>query len=199
MKKLFLFLLAGIYLQTTFAQHRSSSFAISYPIAFPMSDLKNYISKTSFRGINMEWYKHIKSNVGVGFETGWNVFYQKENFKTYTDGTVSVSGVQYRYTNAVPILVAATYYKAEAKGNVVPYAGLGLGVLYVERATDFGVYRITKDAWQFCIRPELGAMFQVHEGMDLMLGAKYYAPFNANDLNGQPYLTINIGFAWHGY
>src|SRR5947207_13343909 len=82
MKKLFLFLLAGIYLQTTFAQHRSSSFAISYPIAFPMSDLKNYISKTSFRGINMEWYKHIKSNVGVGFETGWNVFYQKENFKT---------------------------------------------------------------------------------------------------------------------
>lgn len=196
MKKLFLFLLTGIYIHSTFAQH--SSFTIAYPIAFPMSDLNNYISKTSFRGISFEYYRHVKQNVAVGLESGWQVFYQKENLKTYTEGTLSVSGVQYRYTNAVPIIVGGRYYKPESNGNIVPFAGLGLGVLYVERATDFGVYRITRDAWQFCVKPELGVLFKVHEGMDIMLAARYYAAFNANDLNGQPYLSLNIGFVFVG-
>jgi outer membrane protein W len=197
MKKLFLFLLAGICIQTTFAQH--SSFTIAYPIAFPMSDLKSYISNVSFRGISFEYERRVKQNVSVGLETGWQVFYQKENLKTYTDGTVSVSGVQYRYTNTVPIILGARYYKHESNGKVTPFAGIGLGTLYVERATDFGIYRFTKDAWQFCVRPELGIMYQVHEGMDIMVAAKYYAAFNANDLNGQPYLSVNIGFVFHGH
>jgi hypothetical protein len=86
MKKLFLFLLAGICIQTTFAQH--SSFTIAYPIAFPMSDLKNYISNVSFRGISFEYERRVKQNVSVGLETGWQVFYQKENLKTYTEGNI---------------------------------------------------------------------------------------------------------------
>jgi len=194
MKKIVILLLAGICTKGAIAQG-GSSFGLSYSISFPMGDLNDYINEVSYRGVTMEWYKHVKHNMDAGLEVGWNVFYAREDSKTYTSSTASISGVQYRYTNAVP-MIAAARWKKPSSGNATPYAGLGLGVLYVDRSTDFGLYRISTDAWQFCIRPELGVLFKLHSELEGMLGVKYYWPFNTSDLDGQPYLSINIGLVF---
>ena len=152
MKKIFIFLLSGFVAFKASAQ--SGSFVISYPIGFPMSDLKEYIDKTSFRGLSLEFYKMVKPNLEVGLEGSMNLFYKREDLKTYTEGTVSISGIQYRHTDAFPILASVRYHKPGK--TVSPYASGGIGVLYVNRWTDFGLYRISNDAWQFCLRPELG-------------------------------------------
>ena len=76
MKKIFFLLVAAFCMQGAFAQGHGI-FIISYPMAFPAGDLSDYISNTSFRGINMEWGKEVKPNVIVEIETGWNVFYQE--------------------------------------------------------------------------------------------------------------------------
>lgn len=191
MKKIFFLLIAFICVRGVSAQ-RHGIFIISYPVAFPMGDLSDYTNATSFRGINMEWGREVKPNLIAEIETGWNVFYQREPDQVYKQGTASISGVQYRYTNAVPILAGAKWV-LKSKNNLVPYAGLGLGTMYADRSTDFGLYRISTDAWQFCVRPELGITFKSRNGPSAMLGVKYYSSFNSNDLDGQSFLTINLG------
>ena len=191
MKKIFVLLIAAICMQKSFAQHHSV-FILSYPIAFPMGDLGDYIDKQSFRGINLEWGKEIKPNLIASLETGWNVFYKDVPEQVYTEGTASFSGKQFRYTNSVPIIAGAKWV-LKSSNNLVPYAGLGLGTMYSDRSTDFGLYRISTDAWQFCVRPELGITFKSRNGPAAMLGVKYYSSFNSSDLDGQSFLTVNIG------
>jgi len=191
MKKLFFLLIVPLCMQGLFAQ-RHSVFILSYPIAFPMGDLKDYISNTSFRGINLEFGKEVRPNLIAEIETGWNVFYQDQPEDVYTEGTASISGKQFRYTNSVPIIAGAKWV-LKSHNNLVPYAGLGLGTMYSDRSTDFGLYRISTDAWQFCVRPELGITFKSRNGPSAMLGVKYYSSFNSSDLDGQSFLTVNIG------
>lgn len=173
------------------ASAQNGGFVLSYPVAFPMGNMSDYIGATSFRGINMEFLKRVKEGVEVGLETGWNVFYEKQSEKEYKQGTASVSGIQYRYINAVPILAEAKWYKTSGKAQ--PFAGLGLGVLYVDQSTDFGLYRLSNDAWQFCLRPEIGFMFKSEKGVLPYIGVKYYAGFNADELDGQSFISVNIG------
>lgn len=196
MKKIFFLLVAAICMHSAFAQRRGV-FIISYPIAFPMGDLSDYINSTSFRGINMEFGKEIRQDLIAEIETGWNVFYEREPEQVYKQGTASISGVQYRYTNSVPILAGAKWI-LKSHNNIVPFAGLGLGTTYSDRSTDFGLYRISVDAWQFTLRPEIGVTFKGRNGPAAMVGVKYYASFNSNDLDGQSFFSINIGIAFPG-
>jgi outer membrane protein W len=161
-----------------------------------MGNLHDYITKTSWRGINLEFLKTAKPGVSVGLETGWNVFYEKADKQPYKDGTTTLTGVSYRYTNAVPILAESKWYPMHDKKATNPYVGVGVGTLFVSRSTDFGLYRITTDSWQFCVRPEAGVLFSIEPGLKAMLGAKYYPGFNTSKLDGQGFLSINVGFVF---
>lgn len=175
------------------AMAQGGNITVSYPIAFPMGDLNDYISKTSFRGINFEFNRQIKPQVSVGLEVGWNVFYNDAGNVQYKDQTVTVTGKQYRYTNSVPILVGAQYWPTPKGSKAAPYVGVGIGTVYSNRTTDLGLYRITTEAWQFAIRPELGFVFKTSAGVNPFVGVKYYWPFNSSDLDGQNFLSVNIG------
>jgi hypothetical protein len=98
----------------------------------------------------------------------------------------------------MPLLAGVKYYK-ETDGNFMPYAGLGLGTLYVNRSTDLGMYRITTEAWQFALRPELGVTFKAGSGVSAVLGAKYYAGFGTDKLDGQSYISINLGLMFSNF
>ncbi|MBO9201724.1 MULTISPECIES: hypothetical protein [Niastella] len=189
-------LLSAFILLCGVTLYSQSSFILSYPMGLPLGDLHDYSSKTSFRGISMEFLGHAKPGVAVGLETGWNVFYEKKNKEPYKQGTTTITGTQYRYTNAVPILVESKWYPTEEKKKANPYVGLGVGTLFASRSTDFGLYRITNEAWQFCVRPEVGVLFSIEPGLKAMLGAKYYGAFNTDDLDGQSFLSINVGFVF---
>lgn len=193
MKQILLSALAIAFVMKGYSQ---SAFVLTYPISFPMGDHNDYISKTSWRGINMEFLKQTKQGVAVGLETGWNVFYEKVDKKEYKEGTATISGVQYRYTNAVPILAEAKYYPMSDKRAAASFVGVGVGTLFVSRSTDFGLYRLTTDAWQFCIRPEAGVVFEMQPGMKAIAGVKWYPAFDTDDLDGQSFLSINVGFVF---
>lgn len=193
MKKIFLLMTITVMGVTVNAQH--NSFTLSYPIAFPMGNLHDYISATSFRGFSMEFNRRQKPNLDIGLETGWETLYQRVDSKTYTSGTESVSGIQYRYTNIAPILAGAKWYKLGEPWS--PFFGLGLGVMYVNRSTDFGLYRISTETWPFTVRPEVGVLYQIHAGISALANLKYYYGVKTSDLDAQQYLSINVGFVFH--
>jgi outer membrane protein len=200
MKNILILFLALVSAQALYAQQsshvRASSYVLTYSIGFPMSNMKDYTSKTSFRGASMEFNKGVKPNLDAGLEVGWNVFYEKVAEKTYTNETASITGVQYRYVNTVPIIAGVKYYKSTNDDNLKPFIGVGVGTLYTEHSTEFGLYVIRNDAWQFCIRPELGVEFRAKGGFAFTLGGKYYAGFKGGNLDAQSFITINAGFVF---
>lgn len=192
MKKIFLLFLALVSIQAIYGQKGYS--VVNYSVGFSTGDFNEYVDQISYRGINLEFMWNVKPNLDAGLEVGWNVFYAKEDKKVYTEGTESISGVQYRYTNAVPIIAGARWRKTG--GKTQPYVGAGVGTTSVNRSTDFGLYRIYNNTWQFCVRPEAGLIYKMSETSGLNAGVKYYMNFENDDMAAQPYFTVNVGFAF---
>ncbi len=193
MKKInYIFLIVALAV-VSFAANAQSTFSVQYSMGFGVDDLRNFNSKNSFRGITLEWRKMIQPNIGIGLDAGWNVFYERRAYDTYTRGTQSLSGVQYRYTNAFPMLFSGNYYLRPGD-KVNPFFGMGVGTLYVEREVDMNLYAATIKDWQFAIKPEAGLLINASPEMDITVALKYYAGFATDDLAGQSYLAMNIGF-----
>ncbi len=174
-------------------------FMVSYPISFPTGNLHSYTTNASFRGMSMEFAKKTSEETNTGLEVGWNVFYQRVDKKVYQEGTASITGVQYRYTNAVPLIFGTRYYAVTHSKVAHPFMGIGMGTTYVNRTTNFGLYQVVTDSWQFAMRPELGLDFKMHHGGSMFIAAKYFLNFNTSRLDGQPWFSLNIGFRGTSY
>jgi outer membrane protein W len=192
MKKIFLSVFALISIQFMYGQGGYGS--MTYSIGFPTGNMKDYIDQISYRGINLELFWHTNKSFDAGIEVGWNTFYAKENEKTYTQETQSITGTQFRYINAVPMIAGARWRKPG--GKTQPYFGAGVGTTYLGRATDFGLYRITNNNWQFCVRPEAGLIYRLSDATGATVGVKYYANFKTDNLDAQTFLTVNVGFVF---
>lgn len=193
MKKIFyIFILTGLISVTqAFGQRQMMGF--EYSMGFGSGDMKDYVDAASFRGFAFEYHSFVQPQIAVGFETGLNVFYESRAYDTYTYNNFSISGKQWRYIHAVPIIAAADYYFS--KGNPVnPFIGVGIGTIYNRRDLDMSVYTFYTDAWQFAIRPELGVNINASPNMDIRLVGKYFGAFKTSDMDAQTYFTFNIGF-----
>jgi outer membrane protein len=178
-----------------FSQQGTSHTSIQYDISFGVGDLGEYVSAPSFRGASAQYRYSVTDNVLVGVDAGWNVFYEKKDYDSYTSGTMTLSGVQYRYQNEVPLL-ACIDYNFMPDNAFMPYIGLGIGTLYSERYTSMGIWAIEENPWHFLIKPEAGIMYKFSYGAAFKLGFKYYNGFSAGDLDTQGYFTISTGFAF---
>ena len=169
-----------------------------YSVGISMGDLNDYITKPSFRGGAVEYRGYVSNNIVAGVDVGWNVYYERMDYATYSRGTASLSGVQYRYSNQVPVLAAVDYMIKP--GEVVnPYVGFGLGTMYTKRETDMGMFLTDETAWHFALKPEIGILYEFNQAMDLKISAKYLTGFKAGDLSTQSYFSINVGFAFKQY
>jgi opacity protein-like surface antigen len=173
-----------------FAQNTLVNF--QYSIGFGTGDLGDYITQPSFRGFTFDYRSVVNENVGVGLEFAWNVFYQQEDFGTYTKENLSLTGKQWRYNNQLPMLVAADYYLSPGE-TFNPFVGLGIGTMYSRRNTDMSTYTLEEEAWHFVLRPEAGFIYEVSPDLGLSATAKYYIGFEAGDLPTQSYITLNFG------
>ena len=190
-KVIFILLFVSI---ASYATAQRSFNTWNYSMGFTTGDLNEYIGKASFRGVTYDYTKLVTENVGVGLELGWSTFYEEMGYGTYSSGDFTYSGKQWRYSNHLPMMFTANYYKFTSSG-LIAYGGLGVGTIYVERRTDMGTWAFTKDAWEFALKPEIGVIFDTG-GAGISLSGKYYYGFSAADLEAQSYFTINIGFVF---
>jgi len=172
-----------------------SYISMKYAVSFSSGDMADYISPTSWRGFLMEYRGAVRSNLLVGVDVGWNVFYEKKYKDSYSDGTATITGVQYRTQNTVPILVSADYM-LKTDTPLKPYVGLGIGTLFSERATDMNLYRIQENTWQFALKGEAGFLYELSYNSSVKFAAKYYNGFKTNSLDSQGYFSLSLGMAW---
>ncbi len=171
------------------------SFSMQYSMGFGTGNNQSYIGASSFRGATMEYRHLVTDDIAIGGDVSWNVFYERRASDTYTSGTVSLTGVQYRYVNAVPIYFSVDKYFGMGK-KVNPFAGLGIGTMYTRRNTEMNLYSLETDSWAFAFRPEAGVRYEMNSGVDLILALKYNYGLSTTDLPAQSYLTVNVGFVF---
>lgn len=193
MKKIFFISIFSLLAFTAFSQSNLTS--LQYSVGFGTGEMKDYISKVSWRGFTIDYRSLVNSNIGVGVDMGWNVFYEEMPDAVYESENITYAGKQWRYSNHFPVLLAADYFM-DRGGMVTPYAGLGLGTMYSLQNTDMGMYTFEKDAWHFALRPELGVLIETSPGVGFNIVGKYYYGLKAGDLPAQGYFTLNFGFVF---
>lgn len=196
MKKIiFLTIIFSLLVATKGYGQQGSYMSAQYEVSFGTGDMGDYISSASWRGFLIEYRGAVRSNLLVGIDVGWNVFYEKKARDTYSEGTASLTGVQYRYQNQVPIL-ASFDYMISSDNALKPYIGLGLGTMYSERATDMNLYRILENCWHFALKGEVGLLYELSYTSSVKFAAKYYNAFKTNTLDNQGYFSLSLGMAW---
>ncbi len=196
MKKIFNLLIILLVFGTTMLTAQQSRTSLTYGVGFPVGDLGDFVSKTSFRGIALDYRNMYSEKLGMGVSFGWNVFYDARDYDTYTKGTASLSGKQYRYSNNLPMLVSFDYYLNPGQ-KVNKYVGLGTGVMYTRRNTDMNLYTLEQEAWNFTLQPQIGLEFDNTYSSAFTIVLKYFYGFAAGDLEkAQSYLSLNFGWTF---
>lgn len=184
-----------IFAFSVFANAQNSLFSFNYSVTVPLGNTSDFIDQVSGRGFVFEYQKFIDPHWAIGIEAGHTTLYKREENKVYTEGTASLSGVQYRYQYSWPILATANYY-ALRTGLIRPYAGVGIGTMASQRKIDMGIYTSDRTHWQFAIKPEVGTLIQPNPNMAFRVGAKYLMGFESSDLVGQSNLNFSFGIVF---
>jgi hypothetical protein len=177
------------------AQLSKRSYSWDWSIGHSVGALNDFIDVNSSRGFSFTYQSPLNDNQSIGIELGWNVFYQKLDYATYTDGTSSISGTQYRYLNSYPVLLSWQYHFSP-EDDYDFFVGLGTGLVRLKQEVDMGLFAIQDDAWQFVIRPEAGLIWNYSDYSALKFGVRYYGAFSDNDLPSRSYITTNIGLVF---
>jgi hypothetical protein len=172
----------GLGLMAFSSKAQELKFGFDYKMASLSGQQANYISATSYSGASISFISQRTENAALVFELGFNNFYEKKNRDTYTFGTVSLTGVQYRYLTSVPVLVSVNYGFLP-DGPINPYLSFGGGFVYNEYRVEMGLYSLSDEAWKFAIKPEAGVLVGSGD-TQLKLSASFLQnTFNQNDYN----------------
>ncbi|MFM7217398.1 MAG: outer membrane beta-barrel protein [Bacteroidota bacterium] len=174
-------------------------YSFNWDINVPLNN-KDFISNTSAAGGNVQGRFFINPNMSVGGEIAWSSLYEYASRRTYYLENAAVTTDLYKYIYLLP-MTATFHYYFNPDGNIMPYAGLGLGAMYSEQDLYFNIYNLYATNWGFLVKPEAGAIFKFGDRSrtGAMLGVRYnYATNRESDLRIERIktLSINVGIVF---
>jgi hypothetical protein len=164
---------------------------LSYSMALPGGNSADYTEDFSFRGFAFEAHGFITDEITLGGYVGWNIFNDKLSGE-FTDETLTVTGTQQRFLNVVPITLESRYHFF-LTGDSGPFLGFGIGTHWTEQRTQLGVFEVTDKDWQLLFAPNVGYQLPVG-GNALQLNIRYHTALESGDVDGQSYVSFNLGF-----
>lgn len=170
-------------------------------IGFPVGETNDFLDQTSFRGFGIDGRGYVTDRLTVGGRAAWQTFYKDFGFVTnkVVDGSgneeYTISGNQRKYINTAPLTVNTHYYFGY--GQVLPYAGIGIGAYYVDSRSYMGIYYVREEAWHFGIAPEVGVVVPFgssNTGINVALKYNYAA--KTKDTQAVSWVELDIGIAY---
>jgi len=201
MKKIYLttLLLIGLIASSNAQQ---SYWTINWDISKGTGDTGDYIDKVSFSGLSFDGRYFVNEQLTIGGFFAWygtnDKLKNEPPFEFHQDGTTGhISGTQVRYLNIFPVLITSHYY-IESGSSFRPYIGLGLGSVYTEQRTEFGLNSFLSDSWAFGAQPELGAFipFNSYSGAGINVALRYLYGSSAGELDSLSMFSFAIGFGF---
>jgi len=175
---------------------------ITWNIASPAEETKDYIDETSYRGFGIEFRTFLSNHLSIGGQTGWNIMDQR------IDGTIelengAITGTQIRHLNSFPILLNAFFHLGSPRGAIRPYFGINAGTYFIIQRFEIGIRALEQNNWHFGVAPEVGILFPT-DYLSVMASLKYNKAFEAGtsitgEAKGYDYWGLNIGFLFPTY
>ena len=197
-------ILVGIFSLSTFifssnAQQGEVRMTLSLAGATPSGDFKDIVSKTNFRGADVNILYGFTDKISAGLNLGFQDFYEKFPRAVYktSDGS-DISAVITNSVQVIPFL-ATVRYNLLPQARIQPYASAGLGGAAVLNRQFLGEYPNSDNKIGFAARPGAGVYipFRKQGEVGLNLGVNYthvgYKTDNASNLG---YLGFHIGIGF---
>ncbi len=178
------------------AGYSQSIYSLNYTMSFGVGDQGDYISSASFRGLTFDGRGFISDQFSMGGLFTWSTFYEKLGNATVSDGSTTLTGTQYRYINAFPLLVTAHYYTSDDPYATRAYLGAGLGAYKINQRTNIGTYAVLDDYWHFGFAPEVGVLIPINMDTYFNLSLKYHYAVKTKNTINYSWFGLNVGFAW---
>ena len=140
-------------------------------------ETKDYISDVSFRNFGIEGRKFVSPKTSLGLSLNWTVLGEKTTETSEFPGG-AVTGTQFRYINAFPLLVTGHKYFGDDE-SLMFFVGVGAGAYIVERRTEIGLFAVDSDTWHFGIAPEAGLLLPLGWRAKGFLNARFNATTEA--------------------
>ena len=193
MKKIVIVTFALLFSGIAWSQ---SFYSLNYTMSFATGETGDYIESASFRGFSIDGRGFVSDQVSLGGMFNWSAFYEELAGATYTQDNITLTGTQYRYLNAFPMLFQAHYYLGTDSYEPRAFFGGGAGAYKMVQRTNVGVLSLEYNNWHFGLSPEVGMVYPVSFGTYLFLGLRYHYVFKAENTIDHSWFGLNIGFAW---
>ncbi|MBN2173989.1 MAG: hypothetical protein JW731_07650 [Bacteroidales bacterium] len=180
----------------TLATQSQSIYSLNYTMGFGVGETSDFIGSPSFRGVTFEGRGFLDDQFSLGGYFSWSTFYEKLAGEKFTDGTATLTGTQYRYINAFPMLFQAHYYFGTDEYEPRAYLGAGAGAYKMIQRVDLGVWSIEENHWHFGLSPEVGIFYPVGMDSQLNVNLKYHYVFGVENSLNYSWFGLSVGFAW---
>lgn len=175
--KRFLIIIAICFSQTLVAQE-SLVFKANYSIGIPLSQT-SYLKNASYRGFGLGFGKIFATNFSLSLEASWNHFYQYEPRTTYYFEGGAITTDLYKYRQQVPVILNMNYFFFREM-RLKLYAGLGVGINYIQDKILFNAYEFGDEHFGFNLQPKVGTAFALDGNERLHLFAACAYNFSTN-------------------
>lgn len=151
-------------------------YSLNWQVNVPVGSSRDFVSKTNFEGIDINWAYFVTDNLAVGLDLGYNNYHQKISQRVYRPNeNTAINAAQYRYTQTFPIKAQVKYFFTP-NNFVKAYAGVGLGALCAGQHIVIQDFDAWDNNWGFLMSPEVGMLIPF--GYDNNWGANISAGYN---------------------
>jgi len=178
---------------------------VTWGLNMPMDDdMKNFVGdELTTRGLGIDLRYFIKPRISAGISFRWQVMpYETDKLISIRSDQMNgdVSGKQWRYVNAFPILANMHYYLGN-RNSFQAFFGLNAGVSYIRERFEIGVFAYEASNWHFTLAPEAGFTYPISRELKAIVNLRYnYAVAAGQSITGQTrgysYLGIDLGLAF---
>jgi opacity protein-like surface antigen len=191
MKKLYTILIIVLIATQGFAQ--KDIFYLNYSPSIPLGETSDYTSEMTWRGFGFGYGKFINQNIAIGIDLSWSVYDEQFENETLIYNNLTITGLQNRYINTVPLHLTVQYYIGESDLKFL--VGAGIGTSWTEKITEMGIYSLTNSEWQFSMAPEIGVVYSLTDKIQPFFKLKYFYSTKNKDFESVSHLNFVIGFA----
>lgn len=176
-------------------QERTLKLEVGYKAALPLGNFQNLVDKTSLNGWEAAVMYNLTDQAALGFQVGFQDFYQKYDRQVYHGAGSDISAVITNSVQIIPLMVKGKY-RFTPSGVVQPFVGLGIGGNLVQYSKYYGQFADAGSGFSFAAQPEVGVHIPVSRarGIGINIAAAYnYVPFQKLDADGLHHATIKAG------
>lgn len=173
---------------------------LNYNIGLPVGTFKsNYISNSSFNGVNGEIGYWFNPKFGLGLNVGYQSYYQKYGRQTYKiDENQSISAVLSNTLETMPVMLNGTFAPLATSGaKIQPYVSVGAGVSMINYRQYYGEFSDGTASTSFAAQGGAGVMVPLGMKLNnaaLQFGGTFnYVPYNKNGLANLNNAGVNAG------